>query len=139
MLTRAVEGAWTEVGLGLARAAGANDPNAQRLRTNLEHEQYTLASRIARVAEFYNTASCKPVRDASGIDKMQLSNVEVWSTTVRTSRNVLHTAVSPEIDPTHENVATLLLGALPNITTLYLIKSSADTVTPTRPVSSGST
>ena len=65
---------------------------------------------------------------ASGIKPLDLKGVTVWSDAVRDSRNTIHFGVASAIPNTYEKVAALLIGAVPHIRLLYLLKGAADAV-----------
>lgn len=66
------------------------------------------------------------VAKRSGISHRYLGQVLNWSNIVRDSRNAVHYGADPATQNTYEKVAALLIGAVPNIRTLYTIREAAE-------------
>lgn len=127
MLTRAVEAAWSEMGLAIADAVQtANASRAEAIRNDLVDAQYSLSRRLTRVADLYDEKTlCEPIWKAASVRPRDLRNVMVWADQVRDSRNVLHYQAQPAMANTYEKVAALLIGAVPYLRTIYAVHHAA--------------
>ncbi|HUU08301.1 MAG TPA: hypothetical protein VMW61_02130, partial [Dehalococcoidales bacterium] len=68
------------------------------------------------------------VAKQSGFNQRYLKEVLNWSNVVRDSRNAVHYGADPATQNTYEKVAALLLGAVPNLRTLYTIRQAAEEI-----------
>lgn len=156
MLAKAIEGAWTELGLALADALDSLDPrSAGRLRSDLRNERFSLAKRIDDVASMYRRRDLlKEVE--SEVSCAELDRVVTWSHQVRRSRNVVHFGVAATVPNSFESVSVLMLAAVDHLRTLYRARAAAvavaararveaaqppetgrDTMTPASPIRDG--
>ena len=126
MLTKAIEGAWTEMGAALADfGTRAGDSHGAPLRRSLEDPFTGLKSRIDRVAGYYKKGTCELVAAASGISKSTIDQAVIWSDQVRDSRNVLHFGKVPTVPINYERVAVLLLATTTNLRAMYAVQADA--------------
>ena len=127
MLGKAVEGAWLELGMSLALHiddAKKRDKYYEQLQSPFNG----LAKKIKLVLEVYSKTPLESIRTKARVKVDVLNNVAFWSDSVRESRNNIHFGAEPPMENTYEKVATLLIGAVPNLSTLYRIKNVADKI-----------
>lgn len=127
MLTRGVEGAWTEMGLAVADAVRTiNAKRADALTGDLVDPQYSMARRLTRVADVYEQKDlAELIWNTSGVKPRDLRQVAIWADQVRDSRNVLHYQSQPAMANTYEKVAALLIGAVPYMRMIYAVHDAA--------------
>jgi len=132
MLTRAVEGAWTEMGLALASSIhDINQKRADALSSDLLNPQYSLARRLTRVADVYEQKElCEALWNVANVNPRDLRQVAIWADQVRDSRNVLHYQSQPARANSYEKVAALLIGAVPFMRTIYAVYDAARQLAP---------
>src|SRR5207249_432115 len=127
MLTRAIEGAWIEMGASLAAfGCRTNDNAATSLLKYLDDPLASLKGEIAKVADYYRKAVCDPVEKKSEIKRSMVDTIVIWSEQVRDSRNVLHFAKAPLVPITYERVAVLMMATAANFQAMYAVKNAAD-------------
>ena len=68
------------------------------------------------------------VMKASEVKLAELRAISNWTDAVRDSRNTIHFGVEAAVPNTYEKLGVLLLGAVPNVRTLYRLKAAADAV-----------
>lgn len=127
MLGRAMETAWVELGLELARVAQPESGvNAEKLKKQMEDPFVGIAKKIQAVTQAYsNRDTFRAISDASGVTLQDLRNCVIWSDCVRESRNSLHYGAQPSMSNSYEKVAALLIGAVPHIRTVVRVTSAA--------------
>lgn len=130
MLAKAIDGAWTELGLALADALpGTERSRADRLRDDLADPMYSLARRVHDVASLYERRDLlDDVWRQSGVRSAELRQAVIWSDQVRDSRNVVHFAAEANVPNTFEKVSVLMLAAIGHLRTLYEVRAGAVTV-----------
>jgi hypothetical protein len=128
MLGKASEGAWLELGASLlAYAPSGQQSIFAKQRTVLEDPMMGTYRKIEAVLRMFDRQDVfNSLSVSTGIKPKELRTVAVWSDSVRDSRNTIHFGVSPATPNTYEKVAALLIGAAPNVKTLYRLKEGAD-------------
>lgn len=128
MLGKASEGAWLELGASLlAYVSGTQQSIFRKQRVVLEDTMMGTYRKIDAVLTLFDRQDVfSQLSVLSGITPRDLRIVAVWSDSVRDSRNTIHFGVSPATPNTYEKVAALLIGAAPNMRTLYRVKEVAD-------------
>jgi len=121
MLSKAMEGAWIELGLSLAQ----HSQRVQKIEASLKSDN-GIAGKITLILKLYENAELDLVVKSSGIKPAQLQHVNIWSDVVREARNAIHFGVAPTIPNSYEKVSVLLLAAATNLKLLYTIKRAAD-------------
>lgn len=127
MLGKAMEVAWIELGLGLAKAVeDASASNSEKLRKQMEDPFVGIARKINVVTQAYSDKDAfGAIAKASGVTLQDLRNCVVWADCVRASRNSLHYGAEPSMSNTYEKVAALLIGAVPHIKTIAKVTEAA--------------
>jgi hypothetical protein len=135
MLTRAVEGAFTELALSLAGATETNYADrARRLRKLVTDPQTSLATLLDRVLAYYvDRDLSEPVWNRSGVAAAHMREVSIWAQGVRESRNVVHYRLRATLSNTYEKVAAYLLGAAPYMQRLRAATVAARSLAETSP------
>jgi hypothetical protein len=130
MLTKAIEGVWTEVGTALADVLEPRSRrHADRLRNDLLNPHYNLAKRIVDVREVYKRKDLlEDVWKESGVTAEEVQEAALWSDTVRDSRNVVHYNPHEQFPVTFESVATILLSTTRHLRSLYRVHDAAHAV-----------
>lgn len=83
--------------------------------------------KVAAVIQLYEHQEIfEPVLRASEVKLPELRAIANWTDAVRDSRNTIHFGVEAAVPNTYEKLGVLLLGAVPNVRTLYRIKAAAD-------------
>jgi len=117
MLTGAVEGAFSELGLALADATETDHADlARRLRKLVTEPQTSPATLLDRVLAYYYYVDrdlSEPVWNGSGVAAAHTREVSIWAQGVRESRNVVHYRLRATLPNTYEKVAAYLLAGLP--------------------------
>lgn len=128
MLGRASEGAWLELGESLLRLVPAADAKKfAKQREALEDPMLGPMKKVAAVIQIYEHQEIfEPVLKVSEVKLAELRAIFNWTDTVRDSRNTIHFGVEAAVPNTYEKLGVLLLGAVPNVRTLYRIKAAAD-------------
>jgi hypothetical protein len=117
MLGKAMETAWVELGLGLAKVSAKTSwSGAEKLKQQMEDSFVGIAKKIQLVTHAYADKDIfGVVAKASGVTPQDLRNCVVWADCVRESRNSLHYGAEPSMPNSYEKVAALLIGAVPHI------------------------
>jgi len=128
MLGRASEGAWLELGASLLTLVPESDKaKYSKQRSTLEDSTTGVQKKIEAVLTvFAHQELFEPAAKEAGIKVQDLRAIAAWSDTVRDSRNTIHFGVTPATPNTYEKVAVLLLGAVPNVGSLYRLKDAVD-------------
>lgn len=127
MLGRASEGAWLEVGKSLLRVVPEQDSKQfSKKREALEDPTLGPMKKAEAVQQMYEHTLFGHLVKGSGVRVPEMRQVAQWSDSVRDSRNTIHFEVEPAVPNTYEKVLGLLVGAVPNIQTLYRVKIYAD-------------
>lgn len=126
MLGKASEGSWLELGEALLDAIPISDlPRYSKQKTVLEDPMTGPAKKAAAVIALYDHLELfGAIARASGVRPQELKRVYVWSDAVRDSRNTVHFGVHPSVPNTYEKIAALLIGAVPNVQILYLVRDT---------------
>lgn len=124
MLGKAVEGSWVELGFSLVPHI-SDTKRKEKFRNNLESRYFSLARKIKLVLDKYSKNSLKPLRSKTKVKPEELKHVAFWSDTVRESRNYIHFGAEPPMKNSFDKVATLLISAVPNISTIYKVRNIA--------------
>lgn len=132
MLGRASEGAWLELGEALLRLVPATEQKKySKQRHALEDPMLGTMKKVGAVIAMYEHQELfEPVAKASEVRLQELREVANWTDTVRDSRNTIHFRVDAAVPNTYEKLGVLLLGAVPNVRTLYRAKTAADAIAP---------
>jgi hypothetical protein len=128
MLGRASEGAWLELGEALLRLVPATEQKRySKQRDALEDPMLGTMKKVGAVITMYEHQELfDHVAKQSATRVQELREVANWSDTVRDSRNTIHFRVDAAVPNTYEKLGVLLLGAVPNVRTLYRVKAIAD-------------
>jgi len=126
-LGKAMEGAWTELGLALARTLPSGNPERDKAERNMASEDRGLARKIADVRGLYAKRELveSVIRD-SGIRPEELDSSVLWSDVLREARNAIHFGTRPAVANTYEKVVVLFLDGAKCLTMMYKIKKIAD-------------
>ena len=127
MLARALQGAWTELGLALASATRRRHPEpAAALAERLASGEAPLRELLLMVRDYYDDpALCAEVRRVSEVREDAIRQAWVWSEQVRDPRTVLDSSAQPPLPNTYERVSALLMGAVPYLRDLYAVRRAA--------------
>lgn len=130
MLAKASEGAWIEMGRALTifcestSCLSAN--KLTKIQETLDSEYSSVVQKMDSIVQLYDQRDVfSEVAKKSGYNHRYLLSVLNWSNVVRDSRNAVHYGADPATQNTYEKVVALLLGAVPNIRTLYSIRKAA--------------
>jgi hypothetical protein len=128
LLGKAMEGAWIEVGVALAKSV----PDGTSFnRTKFLEDIFSDSSVIRKASDvlslYKNKEYVGNVVNKYGIPAAEIENIVVWSEVLRDSRNAVHYGVKPVIPNNYEKVAVLLLAGADNLSKLYHIKRTAQT------------
>jgi len=123
MLTKAIEGAWGELGLALIGYLDESDRDKLKKQTEILTSDFSSIARIIRtVVDIYGRQDLfVELIQQSKVKLEDLKNAMIWADCVRESRNVVHYGNQSLIPNDFEKVATLLLGAPNHFKTLYRI------------------
>lgn len=126
MLSKALEGAWIEVGISLTKMVADKKADADKFIVKLKASD-SFAWKINEVVKLYEKQDWfKPIKIASGIDLNMLREAQNWSDIVRDSRNAIHFGVEPSTPNTYEKASILLLAAMKHLRVLYKLKEHSD-------------
>ena len=128
MLAKAMEGAWIELGVALARTG--HSPPGQEPETFIDWLQSdnSVAAKIDRVIGTYSDIPRQdPIRKGSHVSPAILRNAALWSHTLRVTRNAIHFGVAPTIAYDYTGVAVLLMAAAIQMPLIYSVKQVAAT------------
>jgi hypothetical protein len=128
MLARAVEGAWTELGIALLDALPEGEQaNVEKARRDLGNPQHALSRRVQDVCKQYARQQFfQPLWKTTRLTADDLRDTAaLWTDQVRDSRNVLHHEYKPATANTLEKVGILLMAAVPRLRDLYKIRDAA--------------
>lgn len=128
-LGKAMEGAWIELGLALAKTL----PTDHLVRSNKEgqmtNEDRSIAKKISDVRNLYSRRDLVgSVIAKAGIRPEELDSAVVWSDVVREARNAIHFGVKPAVANTYEKVVVLFLDGAKSLAMIYKIKRAADSL-----------
>jgi hypothetical protein len=128
MLGKASEGSWLEMGEALiGRTPPVEAKRFLKQQVVLEdHNAGPMKKVEAAIAIYEHADLFGDVYKLTGIRPQKLKEISVWSDAVRDSRNTIHFGVDAAIPNTYEKLAALLIGAVPNVRTLYRVKAAAD-------------
>ena len=128
MLGKASEGSWLELGRGLvARTPAAEAKRFAKQQATLEDTNAGTMKKVEAVIAIYEHHDLfKDLVQSSEVRPQRLKEVAVWSDAVRDSRNTIHFGVEAALPNTYEKLAALLIGAVPNVRTLYRVKAAAE-------------
>lgn len=131
MLGKASEGSWLELGRALvARTPAAEARRFAKQQATLEDSNAGTMRKVEAVIAMYEHHDLfKDLVQASEVRAQRLKEVAVWSDAVRDSRNTIHFGVEAALPNTYEKLAALLIGAVPNVRTLYRVKAAAEAST----------
>lgn len=128
-LGKAVEGAWIELGLALAKTLPAGDPVRQKVEDNMKDDDRSIAKKITDVRDFYSRRDLLgTVIKQAGVRPEELNSVIVWADVVREARNAIHFGAAPAVANTYEKVVVLFLDGAKSLSLVYVIKRAADTL-----------
>lgn len=127
LLGKAVEGAWTELGIALYKYAEGQINDMEKLIEKLQNETHYM-KRIQSVVRHFGSREdiYRPLVRESGITLHILQEISFWSDVVRDARNAIHFGVTPIIPNTYEKLAVLLMSAASHLKTIYMFKEYAD-------------
>ena len=133
MLAKASEGAWIEMGRSLTRFCESTKclsaTKLLKMQETLDSEYASVIKKMDAIVQLYDQQDIfSEVAKKSGCNHRYLKSVLIWSNVVRDSRNAVHYGADPATQNTYEKVATLLLGAVPNIRVLYSIHRAAEEI-----------
>jgi len=126
MLGKAVEGVWLELGFALSDLI-TNSGKREKIRSDLRNPRYGIVKKMELIIKLYSSQEMEWLWQSSGIRPKDLKQVEMWSNSVRESRNDIHFGAEPPMRNTYDKVAALIIGAVPNIKTIYKIINGATT------------
>lgn len=128
MLSKALEGAWIELGISLANMVADKKTDVDKFIDKLKGSD-SFVWKVQEVVKLYEKQDWfKPLKVASGIDLNMLREVQNWSDIVRDSRNAIHFGVESSTPNTYEKASVLLLGAVKYLRALYKLKEHADVI-----------
>ena len=124
MLTKAIEGIWTELGLALLTygqgQSGLSDKRAERIREFFVNPDYSLSKRMHEVLRLYSQQNIfAPLKKLSAVTPSMLESAYVWSNTVRAARNAVHYGKDQTTPISFETVAVLMLGTSQHLRVMY--------------------
>jgi hypothetical protein len=115
LLGRAAEGAWIEAGLTTAELSGTH-----KLQSAIASPLNSFAKKLRSFSDWVS-ANKDAFEAKYGIRLDEFRHATLWTDTVRDSRNAIHHQQEPATANTHEKVATLILGSVVPLRTLYRI------------------
>jgi hypothetical protein len=128
-LGKAMEGAWIELGLALAKTLPAADPVRQKVEENMKDDDRSIAKKITDVRDFYSRRDLLgTVIKQAGVRPEELNSVIVWADVVREARNAIHFGAAPVVANTYEKVVVLFLDGAKSLNLMYVVKRVADTL-----------
>jgi hypothetical protein len=128
MLGKAMEGAWIELGISLAKAVYVTDETKKnKFVSEMQDAIIPTNQKIKKVIDLYkNRDLSKDIITKAEIHPSELENIITWSDILRDARNAIHFGVKPTFPNNYEKTAVLLLGAAKNIPKIYHIKNICD-------------
>lgn len=121
MLGKASEGAWIGCGLALCDKLPGTHTKS---RTTLLDPRVSLRKKIETVVKLCERPEFKDVTARTGVKPAHFNTVQVWSECVQDSRNAVHANFSPALPNSYSKTAALLIGAVPQLKTLYRIMNA---------------
>lgn len=118
MLGRASEIVWSELGVSLSRV---DIVNPKKVDSN-----QTLVNRIRAIVKGLEAETAKDLLKKCAVGLGDVRDAEAWAHAVRDARNYIHHGVDPAVENAYEKVAVLLLAAVPNVRSLWRIKTATD-------------
>jgi hypothetical protein len=127
-VVKASEGAWLEVGAALlAIVPSGQEGSVDKQRKTLDDPMAGPRKKVEAVMHLFGRQDLfAHISNSSGVRPQDLRLVQVWSDSVRDSRNTIHFGVSPSMPNTYEKVAAHLIGAASYMKTLYAVKAAAE-------------
>jgi hypothetical protein len=118
MLGKAAEGAWIEVAIAMGNGFGDS-----KLASEGADPLIGFARKIQKVLD-WSTTHKKEIEQRCSVRLNEIEAAALWADMVRDSRNAVHHKTRSATANTYEKVATLLMGAVSPLRTLYKLISS---------------
>ena len=129
LLGKAMEGAWVEAGIALAQSVSEGSQFNKSKFVEKMTSETPVMKKIDEVLNLYkNKNLIGDIPDRCGVRTSEVENIIVWSKVLQMARNAIHFGVKPIIPNSYEKVAVLLLSGAENLSKLYLIKKTAETI-----------
>jgi hypothetical protein len=119
LLGKAAEGAWTEMGLHVAKLLGLT-----KLEADVSNGANSLSKKVRLVSDSVRS-NAKEIETRCGVRLEDFNSSALWVDIVRDSRNAVHHFGVPATANTYEKVATLIIGSVAPLRTLYKIINSS--------------
>ena len=119
MLAAAAEATWTELGNAVEKIA--SDP---KLTATMGDPHSGIARIVSGVRKALEHKNSKPILQAAGISIHNVTEAEVWMTTLRERRNALHWGKAKSFIANHAETGTLLMAAPQHLKPLESIRAS---------------
>jgi hypothetical protein len=118
MLAAATEGAWTEMGMALAKKL----PDV-KLEATVGDEQIGIARKVSDIKKATETnPASKQILMTAGKTKYNVEEAVVWTTVLRDRRNALHWGKAKSFVADHSETASLLMAAQLHLATLDALR-----------------
>jgi hypothetical protein len=126
MLAKAVEGAWSELGLALLNYLSEDQQQKLKKQSDILSSDYSSIAKIIRtVLGIYEKQDLfAEISRKSKVKLEDLRNAVIWADCVRDSRNVVHYGNDPAFPNDFKKVATLLLGAPAHFKLIYRLMAT---------------
>jgi hypothetical protein len=127
MLAKAVEGAWSELGLALLKSLSEDQQQKLKKHSDTLSSDFSSIAKIIRtVLDLYEKQDLfAEISRKSKVKLEDLRNAVIWADCVRESRNVVHYGNEPALPNDFEKVAALLLGAPAHFILVYRLMAIA--------------
>jgi hypothetical protein len=119
MLAAATEATWTECGRAVAK-----NLSDQKLSAILSDPYVSIARLVSDVRKALEQKTAKPLLQKAGQTIHQVTDAEIWTTTLRDRRNALHWGKAKSFIADHAETGTLLMAAPQHLKTLEAIRAS---------------
>jgi len=128
MLSKALEGAWIELGISLSKAVSSKKgeiPTEEFIEKLKGQDSFVW--KVREVVKLYEKQDWfKHIKIASNIDLNMLREIQSWTDIVRDSRNAIHFGFESSSPNTYEKASVLLLNAVKNFREMYKLKEFSD-------------
>jgi hypothetical protein len=119
MLAAAAEATWTECGMAVAK-----NLSDAKLSATMRDPYSGIAKIVSDARRALEHKNAKPLLQKAAVSIHNLTDAEVWTTTLRERRNALHWGKAKSFIADHAETGTLLMAAPQHLKTLEAIRAS---------------
>jgi hypothetical protein len=119
MLAAGAEAEWSECGTAVATKLGNN-----KLQTLLGDPFTSLNRKVTEIRRTLEGSTGKDLLKAAGTNLAKVTDVELWTTTLRERRNAIHWGKAQSFIAQHSDAASLLLAAPLHLGTLETVRGA---------------